>query len=340
MSRRTPRAAPSGLPLPAPRAHGAGRVPAWAQAGTAALLLLVGAACGGPEAPSPDPAAPAEAVLPLVPHTAAYDQVSTLPRDPATDPLPDDAFEAEQVRLGYQIVRDPQQYAAAFVGNEMRCGNCHLNGGQRERALPYVGIAGVFPEYRARDGRLIDLASRIGDCFERSLNGPRPPNDSPEVMAVAAYIAWLSEGQPVGKSPAWRGQNQIAPEARIPIEALDVARGEQAYRTTCTACHDADGRGIDIGGPVPGPLWGEGSWNDGAGAARVYTLAGYIRYAMPLTSPGILSDEDAQHIAAFINAHERPSFPRKAQDFPNGDVPIDAVYYPQRYAQNPLRRHP
>lgn len=318
------------------------RVPAWARTGTAVLLLLAVAACGDPGTAPPEPEAPAgtEAALPLVPHTAGYDQATTLPRDPATDPLPDNEYVAEQIRLGYQIVRDPQQHAAAYVGNEMSCMNCHLNGGQRELALPYVGIAGAFPEYRARDGELIDLSARIADCFERSLNGPRPPHDSPEVLAVSAYIAWLSEGQPFGESPEWRGRNQIAPEARIPIEELDVAHGEQAYQMYCTACHGADGRGIDIGGPVPGPLWGEGSWNDGAGAARIYTLAGYIRHAMPLTSPGVLSDEEAQHIAAFINSHERPSFPRKAQDFPNGDVPIDAVYYPQRYEQNPLMNRP
>jgi thiosulfate dehydrogenase len=85
----------------------------------------------------------------------------------------------------------------------------------------------------------------------------------------------------------------------------------------------------------PGPLWGARSWNDGAGAARVYTLAGYIRYAMPLTQPGILSDEEAQHVAAYINAQERPVYSGKADDYPGG-APIDAVYYP-RYPENPLR---
>ena len=58
---------------------------------------------------------------------------------------------------------------------------------------------------------------------------------------------------------------------------------------------------------------------------------------MPLTAPGSLSDEDAQHISAFINSHERPSYAGKARDYPGGDVPVDAVYYP-RYPSNPLMR--
>ena len=68
----------------------------------------------------------------------------------------------------------------------------------------------------------------------------------------------------------------------------------------------------------------------------MYTLAGYIRYAMPLTTPGSLTDEEAQLIAGYVNSQERPTFARKAEDFPNGDVPVDAVYYP-RYPENPLR---
>lgn len=59
----------------------------------------------------------------------------------------------------------------------------------------------------------------------------------------------------------------------------------------------------------------------------------------PLTTPGSLSDEDAQQIAAYGNSHQRPSFAGKAGDFPNGDVPVDAVYYP-RYDRNPLTPGP
>ncbi len=310
-----------------------------------ALALALLLSCGGEAAQEP-PAAGAQsdaqpepsAGAGLVPADALFETVDDLPRDPREDPLPDDSVLAAQIVLGYHVMTDPQQYAAEYVGNEMTCANCHPNAGQRERAMPLVGVAATFPQYRGRDARLISLEDRIGDCFERSMNGTRPPADSDVTMGVAAYIAWLSEGQPMGESPPWRGQNRIARDAQLPIDALDVAQGERLFQQHCTLCHGADGQGVDMGGVTPGPLWGPGSWNDGAGAARIYTLAGFIRYAMPMTAPGTLTDEEAQHIAAFINAHERPAFARKTADFPNGDVPIDAVYYPQRYETNPLMR--
>ena len=309
----------------------------------AVLFALALSACGGEEA-APPPAEPVgggtaatEAAAPLVPASATLEQVATLVKDPSRDRLPDDPHEAEQVVLGYNIVRNTREYAGQYVGNELACANCHLNAGQRDRGLPYVGVAATFPQYRSRDGRLISLEDRIGDCFERSMNGTAPPSDSPEMMAVAAYITWLSHGMPMGESPAWRGQNRIARENLIPLDSLDVPQGEVLYGQYCAVCHGPDGQGVDLEFTKAGPLWGPGSWNDGAGAARVYTLAGYVRHAMPLTAPGTLTDEQAQHIAAYVNSHERPSFARKAQDFPNGDVPVDAVYYP-RYPENPLRR--
>ena len=85
---------------------------------------------------------------------------------------------------------------------------------------------------------------------------------------------------------------------------------------------------MQIGDKKAGPLWGDDSWNDGAGAARVYTLAGIIRYAMPYLDPGSLSDEEAQHVAAYINSQPRPRYPFKDRDYPGSKIPVDAVYYP------------
>lgn len=315
------------------------RVPAIA----AAISVLLAAGCGRGDAPPGDPevpvgdpaAAPASADVPLVPAEAGFDQVNAVVKDPARDALPEDSLLAAQIRLGFQIVENTPEHAPQFVGNDLSCGNCHLNAGQRFRALPYTGIAATFPEPRRREGRLFSLEDRIRGCFLRSMNGEAPPYDSPELLAVAAYITWLSEGQPMGESPEWRGQNVIAAENLVPVDQLDPVRGRELYGQYCTACHGADGQGIHLQTVKPGPLWGPRSWNDGAGAARVYTLAGYVRYAMPLTQPGILSDEEAQHIAAYINAQERPAYAGKAEDYPGG-APVDAVYYP-RYPENPLR---
>ena len=85
-----------------------------------------------------------------------------------------------------------------------------------------------------------------------------------------------------------------------------------------------------VGDKRPGPLWGPNSWNDGAGAARVYTLAGIIRYTMPYLDPGNMTDEDALHLAAFITSKPRPAFPFKDRDYLVDPLPSDAVYYPKR----------
>ena len=157
-----------------------------------------------------------------------------------------------------------------------------------------------------------------------------PSPTSKEVLAIAAYLTWLARGTAMGKNPAWRGQNTIAPSALIPVGQLDRRRGEDIFKERCTNCHGLDGQGVAVGDKKPGPLWGPNSWNDGAGAARVYTLAGIIRYSMPYLNPGSLTDEEAQLVAAFINSQPRPVFPFKPTDYLTDKLPADAVYYPKR----------
>lgn len=254
-------------------------------------------------------------------------------RDVTRDPLPADKSLADSIRLGQQIFTQTGQHAPQYVGNALSCTSCHIDGGQKQGALPLVGIAGQFPAYSPRDSRLISLEDRIRSCFIRSEAGSAPGYDSPELLATAAYLAWLSDGQPDGQSPPWRGQNVIVKDLQIPIDQLQPVRGGQLYADKCATCHGADGQGV-----VGPPLWGPRSFADGAGTGRVYTLAGYIRYAMPQNAPGTLSDEEAQQIAAFIDSQERPAYAHKDQDYTRGGPPVDAVYYPQRYPQNPLKR--
>jgi thiosulfate dehydrogenase len=84
---------------------------------------------------------------------------------------------------------------------------------------------------------------------------------------------------------------------------------------------------VQIGDKKAGPLWGPDSWNDGAGAGRVYTLAGIVRYTMPYLNPGSLTDQEAQEVSAYINSRPRPKYPYKDRDYVGSKVPVDAVYY-------------
>jgi thiosulfate dehydrogenase len=289
------------------------------------LTLAAGAAaCASPAPPAP-----------LIAATTTMVTAWQVPQDPLTDKSLTDARMADPIKWGYRIFVDTPHEAPQLVGGKVSCSNCHLNAGQRERALPVVGVAGMFPEYNNRAARLISLPDRVVDCFLRSENATGRGTDalpapaSKEVLAVTAYLSWLARGYPVGANPAWRGKNAIAADKLMPMAKIDKRLGETIYTERCTSCHGADGQGVLIGDKKAGPLWGPDSWNDGAGASRVYTLAGIVRYTMPYLNPGSLTDEEAQAVAAFITSKPRPSYPFKDRDYVGSKIPADAVYYPK-----------
>lgn len=235
---------------------------------------------------------------------------------PSLSTIPDDAAGA-LVRLGHLLVVNTGEHAPAYVGNALNCRNCHLDAGRTPHAAPYVGLAAVYPEYRARNARLNTLEDRVNDCFERSMNGTALPVDSREMQAMVAYIEWLSQGIPHGVALPWRGFPRITP-SRSP----DPSRGARLYAERCTACHGADGHGT----PMGPPLWGPRSYNIGAGMARVSLAAGFIKANMPLGQGGTLTDDEAYDLAAFIDSQPRPDFAKKYLDWPKGDKPADAPY--------------
>jgi thiosulfate dehydrogenase len=316
------------------------------------VALSISAACTQPQADDGVPKLRYRLNGPLIPAKMTMVTAWDFPQNPLTDKGLDDSKLSKEIQLGYRLFTNTPAEAERFVPSEVSCNNCHLNAGQRERAMPLVAISGVFPEYNRRAGRLISLNDRIVDCFLRSENATGtlqpdaqgraaaaadslPTPTSREVLAIAAYLNWISRGNEIAKSPTWRGQNTIPQASLIPVDKLDPAKGQAIYEERCVSCHGAEGQGVLVGDKRPGPLWGPKSWNDGAGAARVYTLAGIIRYTMPYLDPGNMTDEDALQLAAFINSKPRPAFPFKDRDYRVDPLPSDAVYYPKRTAVTP-----
>jgi thiosulfate dehydrogenase len=307
------------------------------------ILTAAGAAAGCHRTPVPKASNGVPLLAgALIPASTTMVTAWDVPQNQLTDSSLDDSRLSKDIKWGYRLFTNTPAEAKLFAPGAMACANCHLNAGQRERSLPLVGVAGMFPEYNRRSGRLYSLNDRIVDCFWRSENATGtvaaaetgsgvanglPTPTSKEVLAIAAYLTWIARGATVGKNPPWRGQNAIDAKALIPVGKLDPSKGEAIFLERCTSCHGADGQGVAVGDKKPGPLWGPNSWNDGAGAARVYTLAGIIRYAMPYLNPGSLTDEEAQQVAAFINGKPRPAFPYKATDYLTEKLPGDAVYY-------------
>lgn len=222
----------------------------------------------------------------------------------------------EAVTLGHKIVTETGTYAKPYVGNALSCTNCHIDAGRTPKAAPFTGVHAAYPQYRARSASVTTLQDRVNECFERSINGKPLPEDSPEMRAVLAYLAWTSEGVPVGQA-----KGLGIPKIKS-VRKPDVEAGRKAYEASCVACHQADGQGV---GPFP-PLWGPKSFNIAAGMARLDTAAAFIKWNMPKGQGGSLPNEAAYDIAAYVLSHPRPDFARKHLDWPKGGKPKDAPY--------------
>jgi len=153
------------------------------------------------------------------------------------------------------------------------------------------------------------------------MNGQALPYNSTEMNNILAYMQWLSTGVPTGISVKGRGFGPIDQGLKP-----DPKRGKLVYEAKCTACHGAEGLGMknpDGSYALP-PLWGKDSFNDGAGMARTYTAAAFVKHNMPLGQGGTLTDQEAVDVSEFFTHQPRPVYPHKAKDWPKGDKPEDA----------------
>lgn len=209
------------------------------------------------------------------------------------------------VRLGETLVQQTSQHPLSkpFVGNSLNCTSCHLESGKHESAASFIGVATAYPAYSPREQKVITLEDRILNCFIRSQNGTRPPNGSEVPVAIATYITWLSEGLPLAMNPV----QSLGPNHLTMLEINNIQpnlkRGMQLYAERCADCHSDDGLGTDEGPPV----WGDDSFNDGAGLSKIPKMAAWLKVAMPLDDTD-LTDQESFDIAAFINSHPRPTF--------------------------------
>jgi len=251
----------------------------------------------------------ARAAPPPVPFSVPAD--STIPAGP----------EGDAIKLGRELMLHTKQMLPHNVGSALNCTNCHLGGGTQQEAGPFVGLWGVFPEYRDRIGRINTMQERINECFVRSMNGKPLVVDSREMTAMLMYIQWLSTGVPVGVEVVGRGMGEIDNSLKP-----NPIRGQQIYSAKCAACHGANGEGIKgaAGTYAFPPVWGNASFNIGAGLARTYTAAGFIKHNMPLGQGNSLSDQDAVDVAEYVTHQPRPAFPAARNDYPYGRKPNDA----------------
>lgn len=236
---------------------------------------------------------------------------------PSLEDVPDGPL-GEAIVDGYNLVNETHIYAEAYVGNELSCTSCHAGAGLEEHGSSFVGVTTQYPQYRPREGIVFTLEDRINGCMIRSMNGKPFPNDSEEMRAMIAYFTYISEDIPVGADLPWRERNNMD---NVPVP--NITAGEALYEKSCISCHGANGEGI---GANTGPaLWGDNSFNDGAGLTRLSKMAAFIQNNMPPGEENSFTDQEAADIAAYILKHHRPEFPGKADDFPHGGKPSDFI---------------
>lgn len=224
--------------------------------------------------------------------------------------------------------------AMRYTGSRMNCGSCHLQTGAMPGTLSLAESYQKYPRFSGRDGGERDLKHRIDGCMERSMNGRVLPRDGVELNAMVAYLKQLSE-EYAALPPLARALNE-PPPFRTPDRVASLADGEVVYREQCALCHGREGQGLRASATDPRrgyvfpPVWGDDSYNNGAGMARVLTAARFIKAKMPFGKP-TLTDNQAYDVAAYINAQPRPQMDpaRLDADYPNrADKPVDSPYPP------------
>jgi thiosulfate dehydrogenase len=224
--------------------------------------------------------------------------------------------ENDLVRYGRDLIADTPKYigknaanpAMRFAGNGLACQNCHLNAGLKPFAAPFVSTFATFP--MLVDDQVLTLTARINGCMRRSLNGKNLPTEGREMEALIAYMKFVGKGTPEGVRIAGMGLRPIAP----PTSPPDARRGEAVYAKLCATCHKAVGQGEPKQPPAVGyaipPLWGDASFNAGAGMAKTAYAASYIRDNMPFgidyRTP-VLTVQEAWDVAAFIISKPHPA---------------------------------
>lgn len=181
------------------------------------------------------------------------------------------------------------------------------------------------------------IEDRINGCMERSMNGRPLHQNSVELRAMVAYMEWLSEDVPEDMEALYQGYVKLD----LPRERADTFKGRMLYEANCKLCHGENGKGTlmpgnTFTGYLYPPLGGDDSFNDGAGMNRIITAAEFIKGNMPFGATydaPLITDEEAYHIAAYINSLPRPAKANKEADFPDKKLkPVSTPYGP--YADN------
>lgn len=244
--------------------------------------------------------------------------------------------EGKLIAYGRELVRHTSVYLGPngkvmHTSNGMNCQNCHLEAGTKFYGNNYSAVASTYPKHRDRSGTVESIEKRVNDCIERSLNGNAIAEESREMRAIVSYIKWVGKDVERKISPEGVGLFQVPYLDR----AADTVKGKVVYRKQCERCHGQAGVGVIAENKLEWkypPLWGENSFNVGAGLYRLSRLAGYVKVNMPndlaTVEQPVLSDEEAWDVSAYIISLPRPT-KDLSKDWPDIKTkPVDHPFGP------------
>ncbi len=262
------------------------------------------------------------------------DQPVNMWKAPDTSTIPKGKT-GDMIRYGRELLAHTAVYfgpngSIAKLSNGMNCQNCHLDGGGRLFGNNYAEFMVNYPKMSNRSGKVDPATARIEQCFERSLAGTVPDTNGREVKAMLAYMRWIGHGVKKGQKLFGEASEKL-PFLNV---AADTTKGRAVYMLKCKVCHGQSGEGLmaaDKRSYTYPPLWGENSYNDGAGMYRISNLAGFVKNNMPFGATyknPQLSNEEAWNVAAFINSQPRPHYDQH-NDWKNlVNKPIDMPFGP------------
>ncbi len=238
----------------------------------------------------------------------------------------------DMIRYGKQILEETYKYlgpesglSQSYVGNQLSCSNCHLEVGRAAYGQPWAVVVKKYAgtgTWSARSNVFLTMKNRIHDCTMRSMNGTKLPDDSREMLSMVAYMEWLATGIKVADwKTITQGTSNVKVSELSPPRPADPIRGKGVYENNCASCHGYTGEGIwDADGKkyIYPAVWGDHSFNDGAGMFRLRTAVGFIKGNMPFgwanpsdTNPDPalkhqISTQDAWDSMAYILDQPRP----------------------------------
>ena len=140
-----------------------------------------------------------------------------------------------------------------YITSRLNCASCHLGTGTEPGTLTLLQTEEHYPRFSGRAGTQTDIEDRINECMQRSMNGKPLPMDSPEMIAMAAYLRSL------GAAVLGDGASLRKAEEPPPFKTPARAASPEAGGETCS--------GRDARSATARTAWG--CWRPRTGARAI-----------------------------------------------------------------------